>query len=165
MRFLLRADAGTQTGTGHVMRCLALAEELIGRDHEVMLRGALGGIDWLHKHVAAAGLPHDDAPLDTLDAVRTAEEGWDAVVVDSYTIGPSEVSRLNELTPVLAIIDGADRGIAARRYLDQTWAQRFRPGDPRWQPPSWEEVSTPSFAVQCASFGETPTGPCHRTRQ
>jgi len=119
MRFLLRADAGIQTGTGHVMRCLALAEELMGREHEVLLRGTLGGVEWLHRQVAMARLPHEEAPSATLDIPRSAEEGWNAVVFDSYTIDPVAISQLNAVTPVLAIIDGDDRGITAWRYLDQ----------------------------------------------
>ncbi|ETT41088.1 GCN5-like N-acetyltransferase [Paenibacillus sp. FSL R5-192] len=36
MKFFIRADASEQLGIGHVMRCLALSEELIKHDYEVI---------------------------------------------------------------------------------------------------------------------------------
>lgn len=130
MRFLLRADAGVQTGTGHVMRCFALAEELMARDHEVVLRGALGGVGWLRDQVAAAGLQHQESPGDELDVPGIDAEGWDAVVVDSYTIDTTLIGELDSSTPVLAIIDGDDRGIAASLYLDQNLGAEHQPRRP-----------------------------------
>ena len=35
MKFLIRADATRKMGVGHVLRCLALAQELIDKDFEV----------------------------------------------------------------------------------------------------------------------------------
>ena len=48
MKFLIRADASIQIGSGHIMRCLTLAHELSRRGHEVRfvcrgLPGHLGG--------------------------------------------------------------------------------------------------------------------------
>ncbi len=37
MKIMIRADASERIGTGHVMRCLALAEELRAGGHEVTL--------------------------------------------------------------------------------------------------------------------------------
>ncbi len=60
MRILLRSDAGVQTGTGHVMRCLTLAEELLGRGHEVVLLGSIGDVAWLREQVADSGVEVQD---------------------------------------------------------------------------------------------------------
>ena len=37
MRVLIRTDSSAEIGTGHVMRCLTLAEALRGREAEVTL--------------------------------------------------------------------------------------------------------------------------------
>ena len=49
MRFVFRADSSLQIGTGHVMRCLTLADELVGRGHETLFvcRDLAGNINAL----------------------------------------------------------------------------------------------------------------------
>lgn len=127
MRFLLRADADIRTGTGHVMRCITLAEELIARGHDAVLRGTLGEVGWLREQVRMSGVRYDPAPLASLDARETVGEEWNAVIVDSYLVEPDVVTRVNESTPVVAIIDGDDRAIDATLYLDQNLGAEMRP--------------------------------------
>lgn len=42
----------------------------------------------------------------------------DILIVDSYEIPARDISRLNKNIPVVAVIDGDDRGIRASAYLD-----------------------------------------------
>lgn len=119
MRCLIRADATIETGTGHVMRCLTLAEALLRRGHDVTLRGALGGITWLTERVARSGLRHDPAPAHVLGWEAADAAAFDVVVVDSYEFDVPSVNAMARVVPTLAIIDGDDRGLLVDMFLDQ----------------------------------------------
>jgi|GEM_PF-841522 len=119
MRVVLRADAGFEQGTGHVMRCLTLAEELVNRGHEVHLMVAPIPVPWLRASVLDSGLTIHECAADEIpdDAIRALDTDW--LIVDSYRIPAKAISRINAEVRVLAIIDGDDRSIDATLYLDQ----------------------------------------------
>ncbi len=119
MKIVLRADAGFEQGTGHVMRCLTLAEELVMRGHEVHLLTAPIAIPWLNAIVVESGLIVHECVANELpyETVMALDADW--LVVDSYRIQAEEISRVGAKLRVLAIIDGDDRAIDATLYLDQ----------------------------------------------
>jgi spore coat polysaccharide biosynthesis predicted glycosyltransferase SpsG len=87
-------------------------------------------VGWLSAAVDDAQLTvhecrNDDVPIDDIVALRP-----DWVVVDSYLFDPKSVSVLNDSVPVLAIIDGDDRGIDAELYLDQNLGAEDLPRRP-----------------------------------
>ncbi|NUR79355.1 MAG: spore coat protein, partial [Dermatophilaceae bacterium] len=47
----LRCDASPRTGTGHVVRCLALGDELTSRGVRVTILGEVTGVPWLTDQV------------------------------------------------------------------------------------------------------------------
>jgi len=118
MRIVLRADAGVERGTGHVMRCLTLGEGLLEAGHDVVLVGDLGGVEWLLRQVGAMGIRHIACPRDSHDQELFVELGADRVVVDSYWIPAELISSADARVPTLAIVDGDHRGISAHWYLD-----------------------------------------------
>ena len=124
MKVLLRADAGIIQGTGHIMRCLTLAEALSTRGHEAELAWAGTDVPWLAQHVRDSGIRVHESMPDVLDKALIEMSAPDWVVVDSYRIPAEEISAANELTPVLAIVDGDDRGIEATLYLDHNLGAR-----------------------------------------
>ncbi|PRY29570.1 spore coat polysaccharide biosynthesis predicted glycosyltransferase SpsG [Pseudosporangium ferrugineum] len=129
----IRCDAGTRTGVGHLMRCLALAEELTARGASVHLLGDLGGLEWAERQVSARGLPRHPAPGDPHDLAGAADRlGLDAVVVDSYELPASHVAAVRDSgRPVLAVVDGDLRGLPADIFVDQNLdAELARPGLP-----------------------------------
>lgn len=128
MKVLLRADASALQGTGHVMRCLTLSEELIRRGHDVVLMTNYSEVDWLEQVIVAS----------TTEVIRTRQHLLpvdqclalepDVVITDSYEIPASDISLLAMKVPLLSIVDGDARGIVATEYLDhnlgaelQTW--------------------------------------------
>ncbi|MEO5744808.1 MAG: hypothetical protein ABIQ53_09510 [Terracoccus sp.] len=104
----LRCDGGLSIGVGHVVRCLALGDELLARGAEVRLIGDLGGLGWLERQVAARGVSVVAAP-DEPEALAglVVRLGLDAVVLDGYHLDPrlGGSVRARGVT-VLAISDG-----------------------------------------------------------
>ena len=85
----LRCDADAAMGVGHLVRCLALAEELIERGCRVALLGDVGSVPWTVQEIARLGLPVIDAPASPEALAMTAWRlGLEAVVIDSYLTDP-----------------------------------------------------------------------------
>ncbi|GGN70625.1 UDP-2,4-diacetamido-2,4,6-trideoxy-beta-L-altropyranose hydrolase [Actinoplanes lobatus] len=129
----IRCDAGPRTGVGHLVRCVALAEELTARGVDVHFLSDLGGLEWAAAQLDQRGLPWHPAPYDEVGLVAAAERlNLDALVVDSYTLPPSH-SRAVRRTgrTVLAIVDGDPRGQDADIYVDQNLDAALDIGDVR----------------------------------
>jgi spore coat polysaccharide biosynthesis predicted glycosyltransferase SpsG len=117
----IRADAGAQRGVGHLVRCVALAEELVERGVAVRFLSDLGGLPWAEQQLTRRGLPGHPAPRDPAALVAACDRlRLDALVVDSYTLPPEHNAAVRRTgRPVLAIVDGDLRGQSADIYVDQ----------------------------------------------
>lgn len=104
----LRCDGGAELGVGHVIRCLALGEELLARGHHVTLLGDVGGVGWVEAQFRERGIDRQDAPADPDELAALADRlGLDAVVLDGYLLDPGCGSRLRAAgVTVLAVSDG-----------------------------------------------------------
>lgn len=118
MKVLIRADASPIQGTGHVMRCLTLAEELIRRGNNVSLMTNRSGIEWLEEIIELTPIEVIEVNHHELPFAKCLALSPDFVVIDSYQISAEEISNLADHLPVLAIVDGDTRGIIATEYLD-----------------------------------------------
>lgn len=146
MRVAFRADASLAIGTGHIMRCLTLADALRGRgaeciflsrDHAANLheivkaRGhsilSLGGVDsGIHQDSSTMGYAHShwlgvDLQQDIDDTrSRLASLHLDWLVVDHYALDAQwEESMRPFCDHIMAIDDLADRNHSADLLLDQ----------------------------------------------
>lgn len=120
-RIGIRCDAGRGIGVGHLVRCVALAEELLSRGVEVQFIGDTGGLPFVERQLRSRGLASLAAPESAQGHVDLARDNQlDVVVVDSYTLPPQVTSALMAAGfPVVAIVDGGLRGQSAHLFVDQ----------------------------------------------
>lgn len=119
---VLRCDGGGTYGVGHVMRQLALADELRARGVSVQVWGTLTDTPWLVDLLADRQLAVRSVPADPR-ALRDAalDAGASALVLDGYHLDPTTGATLRAADlPVLAMVDysfGTEQD--ADLYVDQ----------------------------------------------
>lgn len=118
----LRCDGRPELGVGHVIRCLALGDELAARGARVTLVGEVAAVPWVLEQVAARGIEVVAAPTEPQALVALcARRHVDAVVLDGYHLPVASGSALRRAgIVVLALVDGpfgAEQ--EADLYLDQ----------------------------------------------
>lgn len=118
LRVAMVCDAGPEVGIGHVMRCLALGEELVARGAQVVAVADLDQVPWVAEQVRRRGIEIASPGPDDICEVLTRLEP-SSVVVDSYLLPAAVYADLRERWPLLALTDGDPRGRFADLYLDQ----------------------------------------------
>ncbi|MEU8156509.1 spore coat protein [Micromonospora sp. NPDC048986] len=123
LRVGFRCDAGPRRGVGHLVRCLALAEEFLARGADVTVFGTVERLDWATAELAARGIPLLPGPDSAAELVEAARRHHlDVLVLDSYELDPAGAGALRAAgVYTLAIIDGDSRGQVADLYLDQNF--------------------------------------------
>lgn len=113
---LVLADAGPEVGVGHVIRCQALAEELLARGLGARQVGRME-VGWVADAYRGAGIAMV-GPASVVDAARGQDVR--AIVLDTYTLPAPTSEAVAALgKPTLAIVDGTTRGLLADLYLEQ----------------------------------------------
>jgi spore coat polysaccharide biosynthesis predicted glycosyltransferase SpsG len=119
---VLRCDGGPGIGVGHVVRCLAVGEELVARGHRVSLIGHVSDVPWLEAQLAEAGIPVLAPSGSVAGLVQQVHDlDADAVALDGYDL-PAPLGRAlrDSSLAVLAFVDGnfgAEQ--SADVYVDQ----------------------------------------------
>jgi len=82
MRFVFRADASNNIGSGHVMRSSAIAEEVINRGIDAIFVGKISNLPWVSARIKSLGfLEILECPADF-----AADASRDILIIDSYEI-------------------------------------------------------------------------------
>lgn len=105
----MRCDADASAGVGHLVRCIALAEELRVRGIDPIFMSDLGGMAWAEEQLYSLGLRRLTPPMNPEELVAVAEEQkFTAIVLDHYAL-PLETGALirKHGICVLAFTDGA----------------------------------------------------------
>ena len=86
MRFIFRADASKEIGSGHVMRSSVLAEEAISLGFDCIFVGSILDLAWVSERIAKLGFSH---VLTNQDSFEPDSES-DVLILDTYSISLSD---------------------------------------------------------------------------
>ena len=108
MKVVLRADASFEIGTGHVMRQIAIAEELMREGAEVVLVGEVEGPQWLKQRLTTIhGLHYRYCPAGEFDPKFLHEVGATACCLDSYALTQGNLDQWqSKASPTIVFVDG-----------------------------------------------------------
>ncbi|URI06322.1 UDP-2,4-diacetamido-2,4,6-trideoxy-beta-L-altropyranose hydrolase [Aquincola tertiaricarbonis] len=156
----LRADASTEVGSGHVMRCLALAEaaEDLGQRAVFVCRALPGD---LRGEISARGFEVLTLPLDaqtpwtperdaqaTLQALATLAQPPRWLLVDHYGLGADWHRSVAASGAAIAVLDDlADRPLQARVLIDQNAVTTLHRRYPALVPPDCQLLLGPQYTL------------------
>ncbi|GAM09647.1 UDP-2,4-diacetamido-2,4, 6-trideoxy-beta-L-altropyranose hydrolase [Geobacter sp. OR-1] len=161
MRFVIRADASVAIGSGHVMRCLTLAEALRGEGSEVLFvarRLAGDSIELIgSRGFDVRSLPGGDRFDPAVDAEQMAailaEYRPDWLVVDHYGISSDwEVVVRPHVGSIMVIDDLADRPHDCDLLLDQNLTDGMASRYVGLLPPHCRTFIGPKYALLRPEF-------------
>jgi len=182
-RIIIRADASTRIGSGHVMRCLTLAEELSDAGAEVSFisRGHPGNLNELirekgfccqelpkapdvepneqrvqdtrFEYASLMGVSQQQDAQETIESIGTTRADW--LIVDHYGIDEDWETRLRPYAAKIMVIDDlADRRHDCDLLLDQNF---FIAGEKRYDElvsPACTKLLGPKYALLRREFRE-----------
>lgn len=121
MSVVIWCDLAPGIGAGHLMRCVALAEELLARGRAVRFLADAASVPFARAELERRGLPWEPPPTDRVDQLAAvARHRPDAVVLDSYLLPPDVYAALRATWRVLAFVDAGIGGREADVYVDHT---------------------------------------------
>lgn len=114
MRFVIRADATVEMGSGHVMRCSAIAEELIDRGQEVLFVGDTSGLPWVRAKMDVIAFSES---FDNQASFQPDAE-TDVLILDSYELDPLDpFLHKTKWLKIIAIVDDTTPKFHANLYI------------------------------------------------
>ena len=165
MKIVIRTDASTDIGTGHVMRCLTLAEELREHGTDVLficreLPGDLIGLIEAREFRVLRLADSLDASWQqdadrSINAIRTLNEAVSWLIVDHYGLDRRWEERLRPVVRKLMVIDDlADRPHDCDLLLDQNLQQDMTRRYRGLVPDRCRTLSGPQHALLRREFEE-----------
>lgn len=184
MKVVMRADAGPIIGTGHLMRCAALAQRLIRRGAKVHLIGDIGSASLVSRlteqgirvHQIRFGGADEDTECTRTLLVSLAPV--DLLIVDHYELGFAWETALRPVVGRLGVFDDLGREHDCSVLIDQNLHRdpdkryenrvpancrvfvgpRYAILDPQFERPSLRRVRDGSVGRISVFFGGTDLG-------
>jgi UDP-2,4-diacetamido-2,4,6-trideoxy-beta-L-altropyranose hydrolase len=181
LKILIRADASVQIGTGHVMRCLTLADELCGRGAEVIFvcrefDGNLCGyieekgyvvhrlpvsnvqeqnIESSLKHAAWLGAGWQTDARQVEEIIKGLAAPLDWLVVDHYALDERWERFLRPYVKKIMVIDDlADRLHDCDLLLDQNFYENLESRYDKLVTPRCKKLLGPKYVLLRPEFRE-----------
>jgi spore coat polysaccharide biosynthesis predicted glycosyltransferase SpsG len=156
MRIAFRADGSPTMGTGHVMRCLTLAEAARERGHDPMVFVNDTEVDWLEGYINDTGLPVVRVPLGELTHDQFAGFDPERILVDSYDYSDDAIDAVAAHVRTAVIVDFNDRDAAAAMYIDPNLGGKARgPHGAQWLVGSEYTIIRPAIRAERDEDGAT----------
>jgi UDP-2,4-diacetamido-2,4,6-trideoxy-beta-L-altropyranose hydrolase len=185
MRIAIRVDASRQIGTGHLRRCLSIAEALaragaevrfVSREHDDVGRGVFGSSDfpmtWLPPptefgappatnggfppHLHWAGVDQTFDALETIEALTRFEPHW--LVIDHYAFDATWHGLVRQVlgSQLMAIDDLGDRTLKVDVLVDANPAADHRKKYSAWLRPEARLLGGPRYAILSNAYLTSP---------
>ncbi len=163
MKVLIRADSSVELGSGHIMRCLTLAEELNqqGAELSFICQDLAGNLAALIEQKGfqvqlMPAMKSFDAEQDALRSLTILESlgNCDWLIVDHYSIAENWESQMRPYVKKILVIDDlADRKHDCDVLLDQNYNTNTN----RYEnliPSSSQQLLGPKYALLRTEFSE-----------
>jgi spore coat polysaccharide biosynthesis predicted glycosyltransferase SpsG len=129
VKVLLRADASSTQGTGHLSRCLVLAEKYKSRGDQVAISGNFSGISWINQRIKNLEIDVHESRESEINFTFIESFNPSLVILDSYLFHPEATKEIFEKYKTMAIADSATSEYWAHFYLNQNLGQASIPQD------------------------------------
>lgn len=158
MKVLFRADASVRIGSGHVMRCLALAQELtaLGGECHFVCRQTDGN---LNDVISQLGYPlytltgAADEQQDAAQTLQQLTQSYQLLIVDHYALAQQYCSALRQRCEYIMVIDDlANRLHDCDMLLDQNLLPQAEQRYAELVPVHCETLLGPRFALLRQEF-------------
>jgi UDP-2,4-diacetamido-2,4,6-trideoxy-beta-L-altropyranose hydrolase len=170
MNIVFRVDASIHIGSGHIMRCLTLAEELKEKGCHITfvcreLPGNLISIIKNKGHFVCQLDWQDDSThfnwytdvLETINAIDNSRLNVDLLIVDHYQIDSRWEANIRDYSKKIMVIDDlADRKHDCDILLDQNYYKNFLDRYDAIVPTETIKLLGPQFALLRKQFHQVP---------
>lgn len=123
-------DVGPSYGVGHLMRCVALAEEFAARGHRVVFLSDADEVPFAARQLSTRGFTSMRPTASHVGMLSAL--GASTVVIDSYHLPATTYAEVSAAFPTIALVDGDPAGRAAHLYVDQNLGAE----NDRWELPA-----------------------------